>query len=140
MKSYLKIVKMMFASNKRLLFGAFVVMTALIAVEMAIPLGINVMIDMLETDKAVYTFAIAVLLFIIGYFLLSLLSGLNTRLYIRIGNDLLWNMRRKIYKVLWGSEYMEHVQKSKDKFKYVLSGQTYTAFCDCSDIFCWGLC
>ena len=128
MKSYFKIVKMMFASNKRLLFGAFVVMMALIAVEMAIPLGINAMIDMLETDKAVHTFVIAVLLFIIGYFLLSLLSGLNTRLYIRIGNDLLWNMRQKIYKALWGSEYMEHVQKSKDKFKYVLSGQTYTAF------------
>ena len=120
MKSYFKIVKMMFASNKRVLFGAFVVMMALIAVEMAIPLGINAMINMLETDKAVYTFAIAVLLFVIGYFLLSLLSGLNTRLYIRIGNDLLWNMRRKIYKVLWGSEYMEYVQKSKDKFKYVL--------------------
>jgi ABC-type bacteriocin/lantibiotic exporter with double-glycine peptidase domain len=128
MKSYFKIVKMMFASNKRLLLGAFVVMMALITVEMAIPMGINAMIDMLETDKAVQTFVIAILFFIIGYFLLSVLSAINTKLYIRIGNDLLWNMREKIYKVIWGSEYMDNVQKSKDRFKYVLSGQTYTVF------------
>ena len=128
MRSYFKIVRMMFASSKRLIVGAFVVMSALIAVEMAIPLGINTMIDRLEQDKTVHTFIVSVFLFVIGYFLLSVLSGINTRLYIRIGNDLLWNMREKIYRVLWGSDYMEHIQKSKDKFKYVLSTQTYTAF------------
>lgn len=89
MRSYFKIVRMMFASSKRLIVGAFVVMSALIAVEMAIPLGINTMIDRLEQDKTVHTFIVSVLLFVIGYFLLSVLSGINTRLYIRIGNDLL---------------------------------------------------
>jgi hypothetical protein len=44
MRNYFKIVRMMFASSKRLIVGAFVVMAALIAVEMAIPLGINTMI------------------------------------------------------------------------------------------------
>ncbi|WP_155243656.1 hypothetical protein [Butyrivibrio fibrisolvens] len=121
MRSYFKIVRMMFASSKRLIVGTFVVMATLIAVEMAIPLGINTMIDRLEQDKTVHTFIVSVFLFVIGYFLLSVLSGINTRLYIRIGNDLLWNMREKIYRVLWGSDYMEHIQKSKDKFKYVLS-------------------
>ena len=37
-------------------------------------------------------------------------------------------MREQIYKVLWYSGYMENVQKKKDKFKFVLSNQAYTAF------------
>lgn len=50
------------------------------------------------------------------------------KLYMRIGNKLLWNMRERIYQVLWSSNYRENVQKNKDKFKFVLSNQTYTAF------------
>ena len=50
------------------------------------------------------------------------------KLYMRIGNKLLWNMRERIYQVLWCSNYRENVQKNKDKFKFVLSNQTYTAF------------
>jgi ABC-type protease/lipase transport system fused ATPase/permease subunit len=69
-----------------------------------------------------------VLIFIGAYLVLCLLTAANTKLYIRIGNKLLWNMREKIYQVLWRSSYLENVQKNKDNLKFVLSNQTYTTF------------
>jgi ABC-type bacteriocin/lantibiotic exporter with double-glycine peptidase domain len=118
----------MFSSGKRLLLGTFLVLVAVLALEMAIPLGINNMIDALEADKNMFTFFVGILIFTGAYFVLCLLTAANTKLYIRIGNKLLWNMREKIYQVLWRSSYLENVQKNKDKFKFVLSNQTYTAF------------
>ena len=128
MRSYCKIVKLMLKEGKRLLLGAFFALLALLTLEMAIPLGINSMINTLDADKNVVTFLLGVGAFIIAYLVLCLLSALNTRLYIRIGSKLLWNMRERIYFTLWESDYIENVQKNKDKFKFVISNQTYTTF------------
>lgn len=128
MKSYKKIVKEMFSANKGLLGLTFIVVLGLIALQIAIPLCMNRMIDTLDVQNTAHTFIMGVLLFILAYGVLCILSALNTKLYIRIGNKLLWNMRERIYQVLWCSNYRENVQKNKDKFKFVLSNQTYTAF------------
>ena len=128
MKSYIKIVKAMFSGNKRVLAEAFSVMVILLALEMTIPVCVNKMIDSLAVENGIVTFLGGIFLFACAYGSVCFLSALNTKLYIRIGNQLLWNMREQIYKVLWYSGYMENVQKKKDKFKFVLSNQAYTAF------------
>lgn len=128
MKSYKRIVKEMFVTNKGLLALDFVVVLGLIALQIAIPLWMNSVIDALGMQKGIAVFAGEVLFFIAVYLILCLMSALNTKLYMRIGNKLLWNMRERIYKALWCSNYRENVQKNKDKFKFVLSNQTYTAF------------
>lgn len=128
MKSYKKIVKEMFSANKVLLALTFIVVLGLITLELAVPLCMNKMIDTLQAQKEEITLVVGILLFVLAYGVLCILSALNTKLYIRIGNKLLWNMRERIYQVLWCSNYRENVQKNKDKFKFVLSSQTYTAF------------
>ena len=128
MKSYIKIVKAMFSGNKRVLAEAFSVMVILLALEMTIPVCVNKMINGLAVENGIVTFLGGIFLFACAYGIVCFLSALNTKLYIRIGNQLLWNMREQIYKVLWYSGYMENVQKKKDKFKFVLSNQAYTAF------------
>jgi len=117
MKSYIKIVKAMFSGNKRVLAEAFSVMVILLALEMTIPVCVNKMIDSLAVENGIVTFLGGIFLFACAYGIVCFLSALNTKLYIRIGNQLLWNMREQIYKVLWYSGYMENVQKKKDKFK-----------------------
>lgn len=128
MKSYKRIVKEMFSANKGLLGLTFMVVLGLIALQMAIPLCMNRMLDTLDVQNGVRAFVVGLLLFVAAYGVLCLLSALNMKLYMRIGNKLLWNMRERIYQVLWCSNYRENVQKNKDKFKFVLSNQTYTAF------------
>ena len=128
MKSYIKIVKAMFSGNKRVLAEAFSVMVILLALEMTIPVCVNKMINGLAVENGIVTFLGGIILFACAYGSVCFLSALNTKLYIRIGNQLLWNMREQIYKVLWYSGYMENVQKKKDKFKFVLSNQAYAAF------------
>ena len=128
MKSYIKIVKAMFSGNKRVLAETFSVMVILLALEMTIPVCVNKMINGLAVENGIVTFLGGIILFACAYGSVCFLSALNTKLYIRIGNQLLWNMREQIYKVLWYSGYMENVQKKKDKFKFVLSNQAYTAF------------
>lgn len=128
MRSYKRIVKEMFAANKGLLGLTFMVVLGLIALQMAIPLCMNRMLDTLDVQNGVRTFVVGLLLFVAAYGVLCLPSALNMKLYMRIGNKLLWNMRERIYQVLWCSNYRENVQKNKDKFKFVLSNQTYTAF------------
>lgn len=128
MKSYLKIVKCMLYSGKWILFFSFIVLMVLIALEMLVPIGINYMISELEKEKNFMTFFIGIIIFVFFYSVFCVMSALNTKLYIRLGNKLLWNMREKIYQVLWKANYFENIQKNKDKFKFVLSNQTYTAF------------
>jgi ABC-type bacteriocin/lantibiotic exporter with double-glycine peptidase domain len=118
----------MIHSGKKALLETIIVLMVLLAMEMAIPVGMNYMISSLETDKNIKTFLIAILFFLIAYVFLCFLNAINTKLYYRIGKQLLWNMREKIYQVLWKSSYFENVQKNKDKFKFVLENQTYTAF------------
>ena len=126
MKSYIKIVKAMFSGNKRVLAEAFSVMVILLALEMTIPVCVNKMINGLAVENGIVTFLGGIFLFACAYGIVCFLSALNTKLYIRIGNQLLWNMREQIYKVLWYSGYMENVQKKKDKFKFVLSVEDWT--------------
>ncbi len=128
MKSYVRIVKSMFSSGKKIILWAFIVLMMVIALEMAIPLGINRMLSLVETDRSVKEFLLGVLVFIAAYLLLAFLTSLNMKLYIRIGNRLLWNLREKIYEVLWRANYLKEIQGNKDRFKFVLATQTYKAF------------
>lgn len=128
MRSYLKIMTLMFKSGKRLIACLFMLLLFLLALEIAIPMGINCMISKIEVNQNLVFFLTSICSFVFAYAILSYLSALSTKLYIKIGDRLLWQMREKIYTVMWNSDYMTHVQKEKDKFKYVLSNQTYTAF------------
>lgn len=128
MKNYLKIIKLMFSSSKKILSLAAIVLLALISLEIAIPIGINSVLSNLEGGKTLGFLICAIVIFGVAYILLCGLSALNTKLYIKIGKELLWKMREQIYQVLWKANYYENVQKNKDKFKFVLANQTYTAF------------
>lgn len=128
MKSFAKIIRLMFSSGKKTLLEAFFILLLLLAFETSIPIGINYVISVLEEEKNVFILLIGVVVFVFAYIFVSLFSALNTKMYIRIGNSLLWNMREEIYKVIWKADYFENVQKNKDKYKFVLSNQTYTAF------------
>ena len=86
MKSYKRIVKEMFVTNKGLLALDFVVVLGLIALQIAIPLWMNSVIDALDLQKGIAVFAGEVLFFIAAYLILCLMSALNTKLYMRIGN------------------------------------------------------
>lgn len=56
MKSYKKIVKEMFSANKGLLGLTFIVVLGLIALQIAIPLCMNRMIDTLDVQNTAHTF------------------------------------------------------------------------------------
>lgn len=56
MKSYIKIVKAMFSGNKRVLAEAFSVMVILLALEMAIPVCVNKMINGLAVENGLTFF------------------------------------------------------------------------------------
>lgn len=128
MKSYFKIIRCMFEAGKKIILGAFCIFAISLAIEIAIPIGINEMISKIETEREISHFLIGIIIFALAYTISCFLLALNTKLYIRIGNHLLWNMREKIYNVLWKTDYFDSVQKEKDKFKFVLTNQTYTAF------------
>lgn len=87
-------------------------MLLLLTFETSIPIGINYVISVLEKEKNVLILLIGVVVFIF----VSLFSSLNTKMYIRIGNSLLWNMREEKYKVIWKADYFKNVQKNKDNF------------------------
>lgn len=128
MKSYFRIVKYMFAEGKRIILVAFMVLLAVISLKTAIPIGIDRILSYVEENRDIKGFLIGLICFFAAYMLLSLLTAVNTELFIKIGNKLLWAMREKIYKVLWKADYMAEVQKKKDRFKFVLTTQTYKAF------------
>lgn len=128
MKSYFKIVRSMISNNKKMMVGTFFIVSILLLFELFIPIGINNLISSLENSKDVNLFIYGCISFIFAYLVLSVVSSLNTKLSIRIGNNLLWNMRENIYEVLWKANYFTSIQKNKDKFKFVLSRQCYTAF------------
>ncbi|MBP5223817.1 MAG: ABC transporter ATP-binding protein [Lachnospiraceae bacterium] len=128
MKNYFKIVKYMFSVGKKLIPGAFLVLLAVIALQTAIPIGINKVLSSVEENRDLRTFLLGLAGFFVAYIILSFLTEANTELFIGIGNRLLWAMREKIYRVLWKSDYMTEVQKNKDRFKFVLTTQTYKAF------------
>ena len=98
MKSYIKIVKAMFSGNKRVLAEAFSVMVILLALEMTIPVCVNKMIDSLAVENGIVTFLGGIFLFACAYGIVCFLSALNTKLYIRIGNQLLWTCGNKFIK------------------------------------------
>ena len=114
----------MFSGNKRVLAEAFSVMVILLALEMTIPVCVNKMINGLAVENGIVTFLGGIILFACAYGIVCFLSALNTKLYIRIGNQLLWNMREQIYKVLWYSVYFR-VDTKGDRGHFVFGGSQF---------------
>lgn len=75
MKSYIKIVKAMFSGNKRVLAEAFSVMVILLALEMAIPVCVNKMINGLAVENGIVIFLGGIFLFACAYGIVCFFIG-----------------------------------------------------------------
>ena len=94
MKSYIKIVKAMFSGNKRVLAEAFSVMVILLALEMAIPVCVNKMINGLAVENGIVIF-----------------FGRNISICMCIWNRLFLSaLNTKVIYSHWQSTIMEHAE------------------------------
>ncbi len=128
MKNYLKAVRLMFGAEKKLLVKCLIIVLLLFGIETAIPLYMQNMISRIEQRKSIWEFLISLVIFAIIYFALCVVDALRAENYQYIGQHVLWETRKKVYNVLWKSDYIKYVQNEKEKIKFVLSTETYLMF------------
>ena len=128
MKNYFKIAKLMFTADKKLLCKCLLVVILFLGLETAVPIYMEWMIDQTEAHGSVPVFVCYMGIFVAAYLMICILNALKSGLYERLGRHILWKTREKIYNVLWNSDYSTYIRDNKEKFKFILSNETFNVY------------
>ncbi len=128
MKNYLNTVRLIFGAGEKILFQCICVVLLLIAFELAVPLFMQYMINQVESNQNLTEFLLLLGCFVLMYLALCILNGKRAELYQYVGKNILWGTRKKVYDVLWKSDYTKYIANDKDRLRFVLSTETYLAF------------
>ncbi len=128
MKNYCKVLKLLFTADKKQLFKAMTIIVLLLGIEGGIPLYMNWMLEQVEVRRDIKFFVLLTMLFAVAYLLFCAIDSLRAEYNELLGKHILWKLREKIYTVLWKSNYLDNVSNNKERFKFVLTNETYNVF------------
>lgn len=128
MKNYLKLAKLMFTADKKLLTKCLVIVVFFLVMELFLPVYMQWMITQVELTQNIKDFILFIALFTVAYLVLCFIAAIKSETYDYLGKHILWKTREKIYNVLWHSDYSKFIKNNKEKFKYILIHQTYVAY------------
>lgn len=128
MKNYLNVIKILFTVEKKLLIKALVVIVILLGIEAGIPIYMNWMLKQIEIKQDIKSFVFLLVIFAAAYLIFCIIDSLRAYYNEFLGKHILWKTREKIYNVLWKSDYLNNISNNKDRFKFVLTNETYSIF------------
>lgn len=126
--NYLKAVKLMFTADKPLLLECLGIVLLFLGLETLTPIYMEWMINQTQTHQKLEQFLLYVLLFAIASVLLCVIDAVRVKIYAYLGKHILWQTRKQIYDVLWHSDYPTYIKNNREKFKFILSTETYLVF------------
>lgn len=128
MKNYLKAVKLLFSADKILLIKCIFFVILFLAMESLVPVYMQWMMNQTEQNRDGKQLILYVLVFAVAYLLLCLFDAIRAESIEHLGKHVLWKTREKIYNVMWRGDYAGFLQDNREKYKFLLSQETYLVY------------
>lgn len=120
MKIYFKLLQEVIKKNRKKTLVCLCILLVMSILQVAIPLTMKEMISKIEYYESVQVFLICIAVYALMWLCYNFIHVKWYKHIDMLGEDVMWNIRSGIYRVLWNCEYDELQQMDKEYLKNVM--------------------